>query len=148
MHTPQESKSLALSHETELENIHTAAKEDFGFEKLLKFAKGEFFVGQDEVPLGTEFIAHCTMWVKGWIKFNDDDEPPQRKMYRVAYGETPPEREDLDDLNLIGAKDGQRYVGRSVGFSVFVAAGKPRDGRGADLRHVIGRWQARRGRAV
>jgi hypothetical protein len=83
---------------TEVENIHAAAQEDAGFEKILKFKKGEYFVGEDEIALGTEYLAHTTAWTKSWIKFADG-EVAERKMYRVALGEKPPEREDLDDLD-------------------------------------------------
>jgi hypothetical protein len=82
---------------TEVENILGAAQEDAGFEKLLKFKKGEYFIGEELVPLGTEFIAHAIGWTKCWIKFGDDG-VAERKTYRVALGEQPPEREDLGDL--------------------------------------------------
>src|SRR5580700_1697976 len=82
---------------TEVENILGAAQEDAGFEKLLKFKRGDFFIGEESVPLGTEYIAHAIGWTKCWIKFVDD-EVVDRKVYRVALGERPPEREDLDDL--------------------------------------------------
>ena len=96
--TKQESKSVTLGHAAELENIHAAAQEDAGFEKLLKFKKGEYFVGEDEIALGTEYLAHTTAWTKCWIKFLDG-EVAERKMYRVAFGEKPPLREDLDERN-------------------------------------------------
>ena len=82
---------------TEVENILGAAQEDAGFEKLLKFKKGEYFIGEELVPLGTVFIAHAIGWTKCWIKFVDD-EKVDCKVFRVALGERPPEREDLDDL--------------------------------------------------
>jgi hypothetical protein len=82
---------------TEIENILGAAQEDAGFEKLLKFRKGQYFIGEELVPLGTEYIAHAKAWVKCWIKFVDG-KVAERKVYRVALGERPPEREDLDDL--------------------------------------------------
>jgi hypothetical protein len=83
---------------TEAENILGAAQEDAGFEKLLKFKKGEYLVGDEVVPLGTKYIAHVVGWTKCWVKFVDG-EVADRKTYRVAYGERPPEREDLDDLD-------------------------------------------------
>jgi hypothetical protein len=57
---------------TEAENIRDAAKEDT-FERMLKFNKGDFFVGDDQVPLGTEYLAHCNAWTKCWIKFVDKE---------------------------------------------------------------------------
>jgi hypothetical protein len=80
----------------ELENIASAAQEDAGFEKILKFKKGEYFIGEDSVPLGTEYLAHAVGWTKCWIKFTDG-EVAERKLFRVALGEKPPVREDLDD---------------------------------------------------
>jgi hypothetical protein len=90
--------SLTTTRNTEIENIHDAAKEDAGFEKLLKFKKGEYFIGEASVPLGTEYLAHTAAWTKCWIKFVDG-EVADRKVYRVALGEKPPVREDLDDRN-------------------------------------------------
>ena len=89
--------NVAAVGSTDLENILDASKEDAGFEKLIKFRKGDFFIGEEAVPLGTEYIAHAIGWTKCWIKFVDD-EVVERKVYRVALGERPPERKDLDDL--------------------------------------------------
>ena len=83
---------------TEVENIHTAAQEDAGFEKILKFKKGEYLIGEELIPLGAQYLAHARAWTKCWIKFCDG-EVAERKPYRVALGEKPPEREDLDDLD-------------------------------------------------
>jgi hypothetical protein len=82
----------------EAENILAAAQEHAGFEKILKFRKGEYFIGDEIIPLGTEFLAHPEAWTKCWIKF-EDGKVTDRKLYRVARGEIPPEREDLDDLD-------------------------------------------------
>jgi len=83
---------------TQVKNILSAAEEDAGFAKLLKFRKGAYFSGEEIVPLGTEFIAHAIGWIKSWIKFVDG-EVVERKIYRIAMGERPPEREDLGDLD-------------------------------------------------
>lgn len=94
-----ESKNVAVpQHGSEVENIRAAAREDAGFEKILKFKKGEYFIGEEEVTLGTEYLAHTIGWTKCWIKFADG-EVVERKMYRVALGEKPPVREDLDERN-------------------------------------------------
>jgi hypothetical protein len=84
--------------------IANAANEDAGFEKLLKFKKGVYTTDATVVEWGTEFVAHCVGWTKCWIKFQDQ-KVADRKMYRVAEGKRPPEREELDDAHLIGAKD-------------------------------------------
>jgi hypothetical protein len=83
-------------HSTEVENIKVAAQADAGFEKILKFKKGEYFVDEKGIALGTEYIAHARAWTKCWIKFVDG-EVKERKVYRVALGERPPERGELDD---------------------------------------------------
>lgn len=88
----------------EAHNIAAAANEDAGFEKLLKFKKGQYFCDGEEVAIGTQFTAHCIGWTKCWIKFVDGA-VADRKMYRVADGRRPPEREELDDKEKIGAKD-------------------------------------------
>lgn len=85
-------------------NILAAAKEDAGFEKLLKFIDPDYTINKEVVPLGTEYFAHVTAWMKVWIKFVDG-ELVDRKLYRVAHGEKPPEREELDDTDKIGEKD-------------------------------------------
>ena len=92
-----------MSHElmtttAEIENLQNAAREDAGFEKLLKFKKGVYSTRDGTIPLGTEYIAHVKAWIKCWIKFTDG-EVVDRKPYRVANGEIPPEREELDDLD-------------------------------------------------
>jgi hypothetical protein len=94
----QKSKNKDLTQHSEIKNIQSAAQEDSGFEEFLTFRKGKYFVGDDEIPLGTKFIAYAKAWTKVWIKFVEDA-PPERKIYRVAAGERPPEREELDDLD-------------------------------------------------
>ena len=37
-----------ITHSKEVENIQTAAREDAGFEKILKFKKGDYLIGDDE----------------------------------------------------------------------------------------------------
>ena len=49
---------------TEAENILNAAQKDAGFEKLLKFRKGDYFSDEQLVPLGTKYIAHVIGWTK------------------------------------------------------------------------------------
>jgi hypothetical protein len=93
-----ESTKALTTHGSELENIHAAAQEDSGFAKILKFKKGTYLINEDEIPLGTRYLAHAVAWTKCWIKFVDG-EVADRKPYRVALGEKPPLREDLDDRN-------------------------------------------------
>lgn len=89
---------------TEAAAIANAANEDAGFERLLKFKKGVYYTDANVVDWGTEFVAHCVGWTKTWIKFKDG-QVADRKMFRVAEGRRPPERDQLDDLQLVGVKD-------------------------------------------
>lgn len=99
-----EQAHAALPATQEAQNIANAAQEDAGFEKLLKFKKGEYSCDGEVVELGTQFTAHCVGWTKCWIKFKDGM-VADRRMYRVADGRRPPEREDLDEPEMIGVKD-------------------------------------------
>jgi hypothetical protein len=83
---------------TEAENILDAAREDARLEDRLKFKKGDYSIEEEPVPLGIKYIAHVVGWIKCYIKFVGG-EVVDRKPYRVAYGEQPPEREDLGDLD-------------------------------------------------
>lgn len=85
-----------VTHNEEIENLHAAAQADAGFEKILKFKKGEYSIGEDAIPRGSKYLAHAIGWTKSWIKFKDG-EVAERKLYRVARGEKPPEREELDE---------------------------------------------------
>jgi hypothetical protein len=81
-------------------NILEAAKEEAGFERLLKFRNGEYFIQDDVVPLGTEYLAHVKAWTKTRTKFVDGPvKIAEHKRYRVAHKERPPEREELGDLD-------------------------------------------------
>lgn len=82
----------------EAQAIANAANEDAGFEKLLKFKKGQYECDNEVVPWGTEYVAHCVGWTKCWIKFIDQ-KVIERKMYRVAEGKRVPERGELDDTD-------------------------------------------------
>lgn len=78
---------------TALEN---AAQEDAAFDKMLKFKKGHWYIGEDEVPLGTRYIAHAVGYTKCWIKFIDQ-KLVEKRHYRASMGQIPPERDELDD---------------------------------------------------
>jgi len=84
---------------TEANNIRAAIQEDAA-QRLLKFAKGKYTIKEEEVPLGTEFIAYCRMWVKGWVKFIDK-KVVEKKLYKVALGEKRPPRDELDEVEKI-----------------------------------------------
>jgi hypothetical protein len=85
-----------------------------GFGTLLKFdwETKKFVVGNDEVPLGREFIAHCDQYARGWVKFVDKA-PADVKVKKVSEGK-PPERDELDEPELADTEDDpwvfQRYL--------------------------------------
>jgi len=83
---------------TEATNILKAAQEEAPFDKILKFKKGQYVIGNDDVALGTEFLAYAAAWTKMWIKFVNDA-VVERRVYRVAHGERPPQREELDETD-------------------------------------------------
>jgi hypothetical protein len=67
---------------------------------LLKFKKTKFVLGDAEVKLGTEFVAYCCDWTRGWTKFLDG-ELVEKRIGRVAPPQCfkPPERHELGDLD-------------------------------------------------
>ena len=64
--------------------------------RILKFSKGKYFVGDDEVKLNTDFIAHATQLARGWVKFKGG-ELVDRRIGKVIDGFVAPQREELDD---------------------------------------------------
>ena len=80
---------------TEIQNI-SARLRSAGFEKILEFRKGDTSSARN-LSVGTGYIAHAIGWTKCWLS-SSEDEVVERKIYRVALGERPPEREDLGDL--------------------------------------------------
>jgi hypothetical protein len=69
-----------------------------GHEKLMKFVKGKYKVVDDEVPLGTQYVAHASQLTYAWTKFVDS-KVIDKKYGRAAERWVPPEREDLGDTD-------------------------------------------------
>jgi hypothetical protein len=87
--------------ETDLKNqfLQVAAEtQSEGLSKLLKFAKGKYFVGDDEVKTGHEMLAHVGATIRGWTKFENGKVVEQR-IGRISDGFQPPAREMLGDLD-------------------------------------------------
>ena len=80
--------------QSEAANIANEAQTDAGFQKMLKFVKGDYWCDNEEIAQGTKYIAHCLAWTKCWIHF-ENKVPVERKIYRVALRERPPERDDI-----------------------------------------------------
>jgi len=66
------------------------------FGKLLKFVKGEYFIGEDEVPMNTEYAALMFEERRGWVKFVDG-KPVDYRIGLVRDGYILPSRESLGD---------------------------------------------------
>jgi hypothetical protein len=92
------STAIAITVENTALAIAAAAQEEGANElgRLLKFSKGHFLVGTEEIPLGGEFVAHVQHWTRGWVKFKLG-ELVERKVGRVADGFVVPQRDELDD---------------------------------------------------
>jgi hypothetical protein len=88
--------TLPTKPKSEVDLILEAASK--GPTPLLKFKKTKFEIGDQEVPLGTQFIAYCTDWRQGWVKFIGDEKVDER-IGRVADGFHPPERDELGDTD-------------------------------------------------
>lgn len=90
---------------TELDNILAGVRADASA-TILKFKaeKNQYVIGDEVIPVGTNYYVHVLGWLKIWIKFADKA-VVARKVYCVARGEESPEREELDDLDQIGTKN-------------------------------------------
>jgi len=86
------------TRQDELGNLEAAAAQDAGLQRMLKFRKGAFYIGEEEVDAGTEYIAHPIGWTKCWIKFVNN-QFIERKVYRVASTVRVPDRDELGDMD-------------------------------------------------
>jgi len=64
--------------------------------KLLKFIKGQYFIGEEEVESGTQYAALMFEERRGWVKFVDG-KPVDYRIGLVRDGYVPPSRESLGD---------------------------------------------------
>jgi hypothetical protein len=69
-----------------------------GMGRMLRFKKGHYYIGDDEIAIGREYVAHCTQLARGWVKFGDDKLLEQR-IGKVIDGFTPAKRDELGDLD-------------------------------------------------
>jgi hypothetical protein len=103
--------ALALAPESTAHAIAAAAQEEGAAEigKLLKFSKGHYIAGTEEITTGTRFIAHIEHWTRGWVKFRNG-QLIERRVGRVADGFIVPRREELDDQDSSTWSVGPRGV--------------------------------------
>jgi hypothetical protein len=65
---------------------------------MLRFKEGKYYIGEDEVELGHEYIADTMSWTRGWVKWVDGL-ITDTKMDMVADGNPMPTREALGDTD-------------------------------------------------
>jgi hypothetical protein len=69
---------------------------------MLKFVKDKYRFTDDDEEVGedVDFIALCDQTLIGWIKFNGEGAPPERKMGALYDGFAMPSRESLGDTDI------------------------------------------------
>jgi len=86
--------NLPATPDQEADNIYKAANARV---PILKFRKGKYFIGDDEVPLGRKFLAYAGDWRRGWRKWKDDQVVEDRIVRVADNRREPAERDELDD---------------------------------------------------
>jgi len=115
---PKMSKALKPKEQTapakQYDNpwLEAADEAGGGFGKILKFVKGTWEIGEEDLPEGKEFIAFIDEVARGYVKFKDKT-VVERHIVKVRDGH-PPKREDLGD------NDPDQW-------EIDDATGKPRD---------------------
>jgi hypothetical protein len=71
---------------------------------ILRYKKGKYFIGEDEVPLGREYIAFPREWTRGWVKWEDGQVVAER-LGKPAEGYVPLDRDELGDNEKQGEED-------------------------------------------
>lgn len=97
----------------EAEDIIAAAREDAGFDKILKFRKGEYFTNDKPVPLGAEFVGHPEAWTKCWIKF-EENKVLDRRLFRIARGAFGGKRAVGDLCSAWAKRENRGYHGQPI----------------------------------
>jgi hypothetical protein len=85
--------------DTTANHFLNAANQAGGSDPLLKFSKGRYYVGDEEVPIdGQEYVAQMDGAAYGWVKFVDNKKIEER-LGRIAAGFVAENREALGDLD-------------------------------------------------
>jgi hypothetical protein len=87
-----ENQNLPTTYVDPVEELAAEARNDLG--SMLKFIKGKWTIGDDEVPASTKLIVHIDHLVRGWIRF-DDRKVVERILLRRGDKKKLPDREDL-----------------------------------------------------
>jgi len=88
---------LVVKNETALSHLAAVAAQAQEM-RLLKFVKGKWVVGDDEMPVDQTFVAHAHQLAHGWVKFADGKMAEQR-VGIVADGFVLATREELGDTD-------------------------------------------------
>jgi hypothetical protein len=65
---------------------------------LLRFKKGKYLIGEDEIPVGREYVAFPLEWTRGWVKWESGQIADER-VGKVGEGFVLLERDELGDLD-------------------------------------------------
>jgi hypothetical protein len=65
---------------------------------MLRFKEGHYFIGEDKIELGHEYIADTMSWTRGWVKW-EDGLIVETRMDLVADGKPMPARDELGDTD-------------------------------------------------
>jgi hypothetical protein len=84
------------------DNILRAAKSAV---PMLRFVKGQYFISEDEIDIGREYVAFPLDWVRGSIRWQNGTVVEER-LGRVADGFGPPKREELGYTDKSQWEDG------------------------------------------
>jgi hypothetical protein len=76
--------------------LEAAAEGGNPFGKLLKFVKGKWEIGDNEVPPGTKYIAHIDQLARGYARF-EDGKVTDLKIVKIVDGVKLPTRDELPD---------------------------------------------------
>jgi hypothetical protein len=67
---------------------------------LMRFIKGTYKVGDEEIALGREYVAFPLQWTRGWVKWQGGQiVAGSERLGKVADGFVPCERDELGDLD-------------------------------------------------
>ena len=93
-----EKQKLTLPTTTTYDNpwLEAAAEAGNPFGKLLKFVKGVWMIGDDEIAANSEYVAHVDQLARGWVRF-EGGAVTDLKIGKVADGIKLPTREELPD---------------------------------------------------
>jgi hypothetical protein len=78
--------------------LAVAAAEEGCHDRILKFTKGLYSIGDDAIPEGARYIASVDNWTRGWVKFLDR-RPVEQRVGRVVDGFVVPGRDELGDTD-------------------------------------------------